>query len=67
MNRFEILKMANKKRSLSVRDFKYTDLEDMVHEGLLNKSLPKRGRGAGWPAYALSHKGRRSLKKSLAN
>lgn len=64
MNQLEILKAAKKKKTLSIRDFKYYDLEDMVHAGLLNKSLPRRGRGAGWPAYALSPKGKRSLEKS---
>ncbi len=64
MNQLEILKAAKKKKTLSIRDFRYSELEEMVHAGLLNKSLPRRGRGAGWPAYALSPRGRRSLEKS---
>ena len=68
MNRLEILKAAKKqqRRGLSVRDFWYFDLEEMVHEGSLNKSFPRRGRGAGWPCYKLSRRGLKTLKKSLA-
>lgn len=67
MNQTEILKKAkrNGKRGLSVRDFNYWDLEDMVHSGLLNKSFPRRGRGAGWPCYKLSRRGVKSLEKTL--
>ena len=64
MNRFEILKLAKKKRGLTIRDFWYFDLEDMVHEGLLDKSYPKKGRGHGWPYYRISRRGRVSLVKS---
>ncbi len=69
MNRIAIMKAARKsqRRGLSVRDFKYCDLEDMVHEGLLHKSLPKHGRGQGWPCYKLTRQGLRSLKKILAS
>ncbi len=65
MNRFKILKAAKKqqKRGLSVRDFNYWDLEDMVHEGILDRSFPNKGRGAGWPCYKISRRGRRSLEK----
>lgn len=68
MNRIQILKAAKKqqRRGLSVRDFNYFDLEDMVHEGLLHKSFPRRGRGAGWPCYKISKRGLKSLEKSLA-
>lgn len=67
MNRIVILKAArrNQRRGLSVRDFWYFDLEDMVHEGLLHKSFPNRGRGAGWPCYKISKRGFKSLDKSL--
>ena len=63
MNRFQILRAAKKRRGLTVRDFKYWDLEDMVHISLLDKSYPKRGRGVGWPFYKISSRGRLSLKK----
>ncbi len=68
MNKLEILKRAKKQQKwgLSVRDFNYWDLEDMVHEGILDKSFPKRGRGAGWPCYKISRRGRKSLRKRLA-
>ena len=68
MDRLAILRRAKKqqKRGLSIREFNYWDLEDMVHEDLLNKSLPRRGRGAGWPCYKISRKGLSSLAKALA-
>ena len=67
-NSLAILKAAKKsqRRGLSVRDFHYFDLEDMVHEGVLHKSFPARGRGAGWPCYKISRKGLKSLEKTLA-
>ncbi len=66
MNRLEILKAArkNQRRGLSVRDFYYWDLEEMVKESTLNKSFPKRGRGAGWPCYKISRRGLQSLRKA---
>ncbi len=65
MNRLKILRAARKqqKRGLSVRDFNYWDLEDMVHEGILDKSYPIQGRGSGWPCYKISSRGRKSLEK----
>jgi hypothetical protein len=65
MNRAQILKAAkkNQRRGLSVRDFNYWDLEEMVKEGVLNKSFPKHGRGAGWPCYKISRRGFVSLRK----
>ena len=69
MNRLQILKSARKqqKRGLSVRDFNYWDLETMVHEDTLDKSYPAHGRGAGWPCYKISRRGRRFLEKQLEN
>lgn len=66
MNRVEILKLAKKKRGLTIRDFWYFDLETMVHEDLLHKSFPKKGSGPGWPYYRISKRGHRSLQKFLA-
>jgi len=68
MNRLKILKAAKKqqRRGLSVRDFNYWDLEDMVHEGILDKSYPNKGRGSGWPCYKISRRGHKSLEKFLA-
>jgi len=67
MNRIVILKAAKKqqKRGLSVREFNYWDLNQMVKENLLDKSYPAHGRGAGWPCYKISRKGLRVLKISL--
>lgn len=68
MNRFAILKRARRqqKRGLSIREFHYWDLEQMVKESMLEKSLPNRGRGAGWPCYKISRRGLKSLEKYLA-
>ncbi len=66
MNRFEILKLAKKKRGLTVRDFWYYHLEEMVHEDLLHKTFPQKGRVPGWPLYIISRRGRKSLMKGLA-
>ncbi len=63
MNRFEILKAARNKRRLGVRDFRYFDLEEMVHESLLHKTFPRKARVPGWPVYIISRKGLKSLEK----
>ena len=67
MNRFIILRAAKKRRGLIVKDFWYYDLEQMVHEGLLDKTLPRRSRGRvpGWPLYKISHRGRKALAKEF--
>jgi hypothetical protein len=66
MNRFNMLKLAKKKRGLTIRDFWYFDLEELVHEGLLHKTLPARSRAPGWPLYIISQRGRKSLAKEYA-
>ncbi len=67
MNSFNMLKLAKKKRGLTVRDFWYFDLEDLVHKSLLHKTFPARARGApGWPLYIISNKGRKALSKEYA-
>ena len=68
MDRLEILKRARKqqKRGLSIREFGFWDLEQMVKENLLDKSYPNQGRGAGWPCYKPSRRGLRLLKTALA-
>jgi hypothetical protein len=65
MNRLVILKAAkrNQKRGLSIREFNYWDLNLMVKEGTLDKSFPAHGRGAGWPCYKISRRGRKFLEK----
>jgi len=65
MNRNVILKSAKRsRRGLSIRDFNYWHLEDIVHEGLLNKSFPRKGRGFGWPCYKISRRGLKYLEKN---
>ena len=67
ISQLDILKLARKKKRITIRDFKYWDLETMVHTGLLDKiySKSKTGRGDGWPSYKLSRRGLRSLTRSL--
>ena len=67
MDQLRILKAAKKKRGLSVRDFWYFDLEEMVHKNLLNKTFPQKARAPGWPLYTITHRGLRSLAKGLTN
>jgi hypothetical protein len=68
MNRLDVLKLAKKKKRLTIRDVQYWDLEELVHEGLLDKiySKSRTGRGDGWPSYKLSRRGLKSLEKTLA-
>lgn len=64
MNPMEILKLAKKKKRLTIRDFRYWELEALVHQDLLNKTYPKKGSGVGWPVYKISRRGQRVLVKS---
>lgn len=66
MNQLAILKLAKKKRGLTIRDFWYYDLEQMVHEDMLHKTFPKKVRVPGWPLYIISRRGRKILTKTLA-
>jgi len=68
MDEIAIMKRARKqqKRGLSIREFPYWDLEEMVKRNMLDKSFPNKGRGAGWPCYKISRRGRVALAKSLA-
>jgi hypothetical protein len=68
MNQFEILKTARKKKRITIRDFRYWDLQELVSAGLLDKvySKSRTGRGDGWPSYKLSKKGFKALEKNLA-
>lgn len=70
MNRLKILQVAKNKRGVGVKDFWYYDLEAMVKEGLLNKTLPKKGRKGrppGWPLYIISRRGLKALEKGNRN
>ena len=64
MTPMEILRLARKKKRLTIRDFKYWELEDMVHKDLLNKTYPRRGSGVGWPVYKISRRGQKALTKA---
>ncbi len=58
-----VLRMAKKRRGLTVRDINFWILEDLVKRDLMNKTFPRRGRGAGWPFYKISRRGRRAIMK----
>ncbi len=64
MDTTKVLRLARKRRGLTIRDVNFWILEDLVHEDLLNKSYPKNKRGAGWPFYKISRRGLVWLKKS---
>jgi len=64
MNPMEILRLARKKKRLTIRDFRYWALEEMVHKDLLNKTYPRKGSGMGWPVYKISRRGQKALAKA---
>lgn len=63
MSKVKILRRAKKRRGLTIKDYNYFLLEGMVHEGVLDKTYPKKGRGVGWPLYKISRRGKRFLEK----
>jgi hypothetical protein len=67
MDTLKILRLARKKKGLTIRDVNYWTLEDLVHQTLLNKSYPKNKRGRGWPLYTLSRRGRKALERAHQN
>jgi hypothetical protein len=58
-----VLKMAKKRRGLTVRDINYWLLEDLVKRNLMDRTYPRKGRGAGWPFYKISRRGRQVIAK----
>jgi len=58
-----VLRMAKKRRGLTVRDVNYWILEDLVKRNLMDRTYPRKGRGAGWPFYRISRRGRRVITK----
>jgi hypothetical protein len=58
-----VLKMAKKRRGLTVRDINYWLLEDLVKRNLMDRTYPCKGRGAGWPFYKISRRGRQVIAK----
>jgi len=63
----KMLRLARKKKFLTIRDFSFWQCEELMHKGALNKFIPKEGRGAGWPHYKLSHRGIKFLEYLDAN
>lgn len=64
-NEKAILKIAKKRKRVTARqgEADYWTLENMVHKGLLHRTLPNTKKAYGWPVYIISNKGRRSLEK----
>ena len=60
-----ILKIAKKRKRVTARqgEADYWTLEDMVHKGLLHRTLPTHKKAYGWPVYILSKKGLKVLEK----
>ena len=63
----KMLRLARKKKVLTIRDATFWECEELMHKGALNKFFPKSGRGAGWPHYKLTHRGMRLLEYIDAN
>lgn len=57
----KMLRLARKKKFLTIRDYTFWQCEDLLHMSAVDKYVPKKGRGAGWPHYKLSSKGRKFL------
>ena len=62
-NQMSILKIAKKKRRVTARqgEADYWTLQDMVHAGLIHKTLPTSRKAYGWPVYIISKKGLKVL------
>lgn len=60
-----ILKLARKKKKVTARqgEADYWVLEDMVHLGLLHRTLPSHKKAYGWPVYILTRKGLKAVEK----
>ncbi len=57
----KMLRLARKKKFLTIRDYSFWECEHLMSKGALDKYVPTEGRGAGWPHYKISHKGRKVL------
>ena len=60
-----ILRIAKKRKRVTARrgEAEYWTLEEMVHTGLLHRTLPKHRKAYGWPVYIISKKGLKVLAK----
>ena len=58
----KMLRLARKKKFLTIRDFSFWECEELMHKGALDKFIPKEGRGAGWPHYQITYQGLKLLK-----
>ena len=60
-----ILKNAKKRKRVTARqgEADYWALEDMVHKGLLHRTLPTHKKAYGWPVYIISKKGLKVLER----
>ena len=60
-----ILKIAKRRKRVTARqgEADYWALEDMVHKGLLHRTLPTHKKAYGWPVYIISRKGLKVLEQ----
>ena len=57
----KMLRLAKKRKFITIRDFTFWQCEELMHKGALDKFVPEKGRGAGWPHYQLTRRGIRVL------
>ncbi len=63
----KLLRLARKKKVLTIRDASFWECEELMHKGALNKFFATQGKGAGWPHYRLTYQARKLLKYLDAN
>ena len=57
----KILRLARRRKVLTIRDASFWECEELLHKGALNKFVATKGKGAGWPHYRLSYRGKKLL------
>lgn len=63
----KMLRLARKRKFLTIRDYGFWECEELMHKGALDKYFPTKGRGAGWPHYKLTRRGLKVLEYLDAN
>lgn len=57
----KILRLAKKRKRVTIREADYWVCENLVKQQLLNKNFPPQQRSHGWPEYKISKKGKMLL------
>ena len=63
----KILRLARKKKVLSLRDANFWDCEELMHKGALDRFFATKGKGTGWPHYRLTLRAKKLLAYLDAN